>query len=94
MTAISGELAVQIIRNAFAPLHCGAELHDYDNSVRLNVVDESNNSLLKLSGITADEFGDTERLGALLERLREDLIHHKGVHLDPWQMPEVKVIAT
>lgn len=94
MTAISGELAIQIIRGAFAPFHCGAEVYDYGNAVRLNVVDESNNSLLKLSGITADEFSNTERLGALLERLRDDLIHHKDVRLEPWQMPAVKVIAT
>jgi hypothetical protein len=94
MTAISAALAVQIIRDAFGPFHCGTEVHDYGNSVRLNVVDDSNNSLLKLSGVTSDEFADTDRLQALLERLREGLTHHKGLHLDPWQMPKVKVIAT
>lgn len=93
MTAISGELAVSIIRNAFAPLHCGAEVYDYEQKVRLNVVDDANTSLLKISDITPDEFGDTDRLCALLERLRDDLGRYKGVQLDSWQMPAVKEIA-
>lgn len=94
VTVISDELATQIIRNAFSPLHCGVEVCEYDNNVRLNVVDDSNVSFLKLAGITPDEFGDTNRLRVLLEQLREDLIHLKGVQLDPWKMPDVKVIAT
>lgn len=94
MAQISGQMALDIVRRAFFPLHCGAEINDYDENMRLNVVNDANESLLKLTGITRDEFTDSERLGALLHQLRDDLSHHKGAQLEPWQMPDIKLLAT
>jgi hypothetical protein len=87
MTRISGEAAVAIIREAFSPLHCGAELFDYDATVRFNVVDSSGKSLVKIVGVTPDEFGDPDRLERLIEQVRSDLAAHKGVQFNAWQMP-------
>ena len=94
MTQISGQMALDIVRRAFFPLHCGAEINDYDESMLLNVVNDENECLLKLTGITRDEFTDSERLGALLNQLRDDLSHHKGAHLEFWRMPDIKQLAT
>jgi hypothetical protein len=87
MSVISAEQAISIIQRAFSPLRCGAEVYDYNEKIRLNVFNDTNESLLKLTDITRDEFSDTDRLGALLERLRENLADHKGVQLESWKMP-------
>ena len=94
MTQISGQMALDIVRRAFFPLHCGAEIYDYEEKMRINVVDEANESLLKLTDIAKDEFTDSDRLGALLHRLREDLSHHSDIQFEPWQMPDIKPLAT
>ena len=87
-------MALDIVRRAFFPLHCGAEINDHDEKMRLNVVNNANESLLKLTGITRDEFTDSDRLSALLHQLRDDLSHFKGAQLEPWQMPDIKLLAT
>lgn len=92
MTHISGELALSIIRNAFAPLHCGAEIYD-GNRARFNLVDDAGTSIARVDNIESDEFMDTERLGWLLVRVREDVIAHQGVELQPWSMPAVQLLG-
>ncbi|UYC19575.1 MULTISPECIES: DUF1652 domain-containing protein [unclassified Xanthomonas] len=87
-------MALDIVRRAFFPLHCGAEIYDYDERMRINVVNDADESLLKLTDIAKDEFTDSDRLGALLHRLRDDLSHHMGSQLEPWQMPDIKLLAT
>lgn len=94
MTQISGKMALDIIRRAFFPLHCGAEIYDYEDKIRVSIVNDANESLLKLTGITRDEFTDSDRLGVLLHQLRDDLSRHKGAQLEPWQMPDIKPLAT
>lgn len=87
-------MALDIVRRAFFPLHCGAEIYDYDEKMRVNVVNDANESLLKLTDIPKEEFTDSGRLGALLQRLRDDLSDHLSVQLEPWQMPDIKLLAT
>ena len=87
MAEISGDTAVEILRRAFLPLHCGAEVYDYNEKVRFNVVDDSGTSLVRVTSITPREFGDSDRLEQLIQQVRSDLMHHKGVNLDAWQMP-------
>ena len=94
MTQISGQMALDIVRRAFFPLHCGAEIYDYDERMRINVVNDANESVLKLTDISKSEFTDSDRLEALLHRLRDDLSHHSGVELEPWQMLDIKLLAT
>lgn len=94
MTQVSGQMALDIVRRAFFPLHCGAEIYDYDEKMRINVVNDANESLLKLPDISKDDFTDSDRLGALLHRLRDDLSRHMGSQLEPWQMPDIKLLAT
>ncbi|ATS32786.1 hypothetical protein XppCFBP6982P_01715 [Xanthomonas phaseoli pv. phaseoli] len=87
-------MALDIVRRAFFPLHCGAEIYDYDDMMRINVVNDAEESMLKLPAISKDEFTDSDRLGVLLHRLRDDLSHHMGFQLEPWQMPDIKLLAT
>lgn len=94
MTQISGQLALEIVRRAFPPLHCGAETYDYDEKMRIHVVNDANESLLKLTDIIRDEFTDSERLANLLHQLRNDLSQQVGVYLEPWEMPNIKLLAT
>lgn len=94
MTQISGQMALDIVRRAFFPFTCGAEIYDYDEKIRIHVVDDAGKSLLKLTGITKDEFGNSDRLGELLHRLRDDLSQHVGAELEPWNMPDIKLLAT
>jgi alpha-D-ribose 1-methylphosphonate 5-triphosphate synthase subunit PhnH len=84
---ISGDTAVEILRSAFLPFHFGAEVYDYNAKVRFKVVDESDTSLARVTDITPDEFGDSDRLERLIQQVRSDLTHHKGVTLEAWQMP-------
>jgi hypothetical protein len=94
MTKISGQLALEITRGAFLPLHCGTEIYDYSEMMRIHVVNGSNQSMLKLSSITRDELTNSERLAALLHRLRDDISQLVDAHLEPWQMPDVKLLTT
>jgi len=91
---ISTELALQIIRGAFLPLTCGADMHDQNEKIRLNVVADSNESILRLQGITSEEFNDSDRLDALLARLRADITENLGIQLEPWKMPRIARITT
>lgn len=93
MTVISGALALDLIRGAFFPLHCGAGLYDNDEKIRFRLVDSENKEILNVLNVMKHEFTDADRLEVLLLRFRDDVATHKGVNLEGWKMPDVRIIG-
>ena len=86
-------MALDIVRRAFFPLHCGAELDPFQESMRIHVVNKANDTVFKLANIERAEFSDSERLGVLLNELRENITQHLSIDLEPWQMPDIKFVG-
>lgn len=86
MVAISDKLALEIIRKAFLPLHCGAEVYDYEEKIRFRVVNGQGETILDITNLRRSEFSDSDQLERILNGFREDLADHRGIFLDPWAM--------
>ena len=85
---VSSEAAVEILRTAFTPYHCGAEDFDFHKLVRFRVVDDQEKTLVMMEKLTPDDFSQPEALERIILRVRDDLNHHLGLQFDPWEMPD------
>ena len=92
-TEISAEAAAQIISNAFAPLHCGAEEFDFHRFVRFRVFDKNDEGLLRMEKLTSMDYGTPKSLKFIIDHARANLTR-RGYALDPWEMPPTKQGAT
>ena len=84
-TEISVEDAVDIISNAFSPLHCGAEMFDY-RYIRFRIFDANDEGILRMERVTPDDYGFPKSLQSIIEHARSNLIR-LGHSLNGWHMP-------
>ena len=84
--AISAEQAAEELRSAFLPLRCGAEVFDFNQKVRFRVFGEEDQPLLSMANLVPDDYFSAARLTDLINRVRQDLITHAGVNLEPWEL--------
>jgi hypothetical protein len=77
----------EIIRSAFAPLHCGVEDFDYQQKVRFRVFDAKDEVVLDVPEIKIRVAGRSSELHELLSLARQRL-EGKGFALAEWRFPE------
>ena len=75
-----------VLRSAFEPLRCVAELHDYDNEARFRIFDTADRALLKMEKIKPFAIADRRLLAEIIEAARTRL-ESDGIVLKAWKMP-------
>ena len=83
---ISKENVITIIKEAFKPLECYAELEDRQNRVGFRVFDDENKTLYNSPSISIKEAQSITRLNTILLKIRYS-IESQGVILEPWKSP-------
>lgn len=85
--AISQDQAIEILREAFAPLRCGVSASQlFGDEIRMRVVTDDERQIFSIDRIGPDSYGTLEDLQMFIVQLRADAAN-RGVQLDPWQMP-------
>lgn len=84
---IAPERALEIIRTAFAPLECIAEVSDYNNRVRFRVFNDADTDILKAPDLTLHDVSTRKVLEDLIQQARS-MVEETGHTLAPWTMPE------
>ena len=82
----SKEQVVEIIKSAFAPLRCVAEIHDYNRVVGFRVYGPANEPLLKFKETSVDSLLSGPGLETIIDAARRK-VEQKGFKLDPWVLP-------
>jgi hypothetical protein len=96
----SGEITsrgFRVLRSAFEPLRCVAELYDCEESnkrkARFRVFNQSDEALLRMEGIEPFVLRDRRLLSEIIEAARNKLVG-RGVALRAWSMPLLSEISS
>ena len=76
----------EILREAFKPYECQAELEDNHTTIHVKVVGPGH-STLEQRGLRLDLLQNRNVLIGYIERWRKEL-EHTGAVFEPWEMPE------
>ena len=82
----NSEEGLVVLRSAFEPLRCVAELYDYSSKARFRVFSESDEALLRMENIELHVLSDRRLLRETIEAARSNLTK-RGVALRSWFMP-------
>lgn len=83
LMSISMEKAIEVLKSAFYPMRCEAEIWDYGQKIRFRVFDDDNKALLRMEDITKSQATDPDSLANLIGPARESLAR-RGHELQEW----------
>ena len=78
---------LEILRSAFGPQRCVAEMYDYNSRGRFRIFDAEDRPLLRMDKVEKFVLADRRHLAQTIEAARRRL-ERNGVALNPWTMPE------
>jgi hypothetical protein len=74
-----------IVRAAFAPLGCVAEIWDYEKKLHVRVFDMKGRPVVRIPEMMLRTLQDDRELRKMILRVRGE-VEAKGLHLDPWEL--------
>ena len=77
---------LDVLRSAFEPLRCVAEMYDYNSKARFRVYGQQDEPLLRMEKIEPYILGDRRLLSEIIEATRHKLVN-RGIALRAWSMP-------
>ena len=80
------DVAIGAMRSAFIPLSCAVEVYDYQNLVRVRVLDPDKNAVLILLSLPMRDLVDPSILRSELKQARAR-VETKGFKLRSWTGP-------
>ena len=84
----SAEEICAIIKSAFKPLRCVAEIWDYEMKIRFRVFDPNDEALFTCKNAITSDLQDDATLNAIILEARSKL-ESKGLTLMPWHPDDV-----
>lgn len=89
MPTLELPVALALLREAFAPLRCVAELYDYNSKIRFRVFGQFDEPLLRVEKLSPHEVEDVASLANLIATARSRLTEN-GIALRVWSMPHLE----
>jgi len=86
--ALNLDEAMQLVSEAFLPCGCVTSANPDDDSFGFTVMSASGTELLRVPGVSHDEYSNPQHLGTVIEQARLD-VEEKDQRLEPWTMPSI-----
>ena len=87
MAELEMDDVTKILKKAFSPLRCEAELTDYRDKFDVKIFGPEDSGAIKLEGTPIRSYLDRDQLATLIEELRGRSETKWNVKLAPWSMP-------